>query len=330
MTSQPRNRPDVICLIAIGIFLAALWPGTALAGSPPASPVAGFFQWRPFLGPFHSVLLHFPIGFVVMAFLVDLYYLRRRSTEAQRIVGLILVFGVLASVITIVCGLLRSGSAEYDPHTLEVHRNSGIAVGVLMLLTLLLHRLAYREGATEGPRLLLRSGFRLLLLASITVTTIAGHGGGNLTHGTNYLTKNAPEFVKQFIEDAPDESVQPGAIAGNESERFFVEKVAPILEAKCHGCHGSEKQKGEYRLDQKLVALKGGESGKTAIKPGDPFDSYLVRLILLPPDDDDVMPPSGKRALTAEETMTIIRWIQQGAHFPDGAADASPAASGNE
>ncbi len=325
MNSRLQNGPTIVCLIATGVLLAILWPGTALAGNPPANPAAGFFQWRPFLGPFHSVLLHFPIGFVVMAFLVDLYSLRRRSMEAQRIVGLILVFGVLTSVITIVCGLLRSGSAEYDPRMLEVHRNFGIAVGALMLLTLLLHRLAYREEATEGRRILLRSGFRLLLLASIVVTTIAGHGGGNLTHGTNYLTKNAPEFVKHFIEDAPDESVQPVATAANERGRFFVEKVAPIFEAKCHGCHGLEKQKGEYRLDEKLVALKGGESGKIAIKPGDPFESHLVRLILLPPDDDDVMPPSGKRALTAEEVMTIIRWIQQGAPFPD----ADPPATGN-
>jgi hypothetical protein len=37
----------------------------------------GIFQWRPFVGPFHSILLHFPIGFVTMAFLVDPYYLWR-------------------------------------------------------------------------------------------------------------------------------------------------------------------------------------------------------------------------------------------------------------
>lgn len=71
------------------------------------------------------------------------------------------------------------------------------------------------------------------------------------------------------------------------------------------------KAKGDYRLDDPVVALKGGESEKVAIKPGDPLGSEFVRLILLPPDDDDVMPPKGKEALTGEEVLTIIRWIQR-------------------
>jgi len=40
--------------------------------------------------------------------------------------------------------------------------------------------------------------------------------------------------------------------------------------------------------------------------------SNLVRLILMLRDEDDVMPPAGKSALTAEETMSIIQWIQLG------------------
>jgi hypothetical protein len=77
------------------------------------------------------------------------------------------------------------------------------------------------------------------------------------------------------------------------------------------------KQKGEYRLDQKAVALKGGESGRIAVKPGDPFESHLVRAVLLPPDDDDVMPPKGKKALTTDEIVMLIRWVQMGAPFPE-------------
>ena len=42
-----------------------------------------------------------------------------------------------------------------------------------------------------------------------------------------------------------------------------------------------------------------------------------------PADDDDVMPPSGKDPLTAEEIVTLIRWIQSGAPFPEKRAMAA-------
>jgi uncharacterized membrane protein/mono/diheme cytochrome c family protein len=311
------NQPPKAAAVAIAITsLLAFLPGTAQAAAP--LPQLALFLWQPFLGPFHSVLLHFPIGFVVMAFLVDLFYIRRRSADAQRIVGLILLFAVLTSAMTIFLGLMRSDTAEYDAKVLLHHRNYGIAVGGLVVTTLALHWLAFRGGESAATRRGLRLGFRTFLLASMIVMVIAGHEGGNLTHGTNYLTKNAPPFVKQLIEDAPETSPQPGAMAADAGERFFAEKVKPILDSKCASCHGAEKQKGEYRLDQKEIAFKGGESGKLAIKPGEPLQSHLVNVVLLPADDDDVMPPKGKRTLTSDEVMTLIRWIQQGAPFPEG------------
>ncbi len=315
MIQSPKSATP----LAAGICLSIL-QGAAFAA--PAAPTSGIFQWQPFLGPFHSVLLHFPIGFVVMAFLVDLFYLRSRSTDARRIVGLTLVFAVLSSVATIFLGLMRSDSAEYDAKVLLHHRNYGIAVGFLVVITLVLHWMAFRGGENAPPRKGVRLGFRAFLLASMIVMVIAGHEGGNLTHGTNYLTKNAPPFVKELIDDAPASAPagQTGTGAANEGERFFAEKVKPIFDAKCTSCHGPDKQKGEYRLDQKEVAFKGGETGKTAITPGEPLKSHLVNVVLLPPDDDDVMPPKGKRALTSDEIMTLVRWIQQGAPFPENAA----------
>lgn len=282
----------------------------------------GLFQWQPFLGPFHSVLLHFPIGFVTMAFLVDLYSLWRRKPEVQQVITLMLGLSVASTLLTVVLGLLRATGAEYDPKTLDSHRNYGVAVGVLTVATLVLQWLGYRPLPAENSRQLLRGGYRALLLVNIGLLIIAGHQGGNLTHGSNYLTKHAPSFVKTMVEDAP-EPTAASATADSEHEKFFVEKVKPVFDTKCLKCHGPEKQKGKYRMDQPAFALKGGDSEKLAVKPGDPFASNLVRLILLPASDDDVMPPTGKGTLTPEEVMHIIRWIQQGAHIPGQAAASS-------
>ena len=308
-----------------------LWltAGLALAGVPElvaAEAGSGIFQWRPFLGPFHSVVLHFPIGFVVMAFLVDLYALWRRKPELQAAITLTLSLSVLTTVLTIVLGLMRASGAEYDPLTLAAHRNYGIAVGALTLLTLLLQWLGYRDADTGAPRPFLRGGYRVVLLTNIALLVIAGHEGGNLTHGSNYLTKNAPEFVKALVEDEPGPAAAAATTGSSEQEKFYLEKVKPLFDTKCLSCHGPEKQKGKYRIDQPALALKGGDSDKLAVKPGDPFASNLVRLLLLPPGDD-VMPPAGKGSLTPDEVMHVIRWIQQGAPIPGHkTAEAKPVA----
>lgn len=316
---MPHTSGRLRTLAGVLLFtgLGAAAP-TALAGE-----TAGLFQWRPFLGPFHSVLLHFPIGFVVMAFVVDLYSLWRRKPEIQPVIKLMLGLSVVTTLLTIGLGLMRATGAEYDPQTLVSHKNHGIAVGVLALVTLLAQWLAHRDPA-GAPRPLLRGGYRLLLVGTIALLVIAGHEGGNLTHGSNYLTKHAPEFVKALIEE-PSASTSPTASTTGDSEaaRLYLEKVKPVFDTKCLGCHGPEKQKGKYRMDQPAVALKGGDSEKLAIKPGDPFASNLVRLILLPPDHDDVMPPTGKGTLTPDEVMHVIRWIQQGAVIPGHTPEAT-------
>ena len=58
----------------------------------------------------------------------------------------------------------------------------------------------------------------------------------------------------------------------------FQEKVWPLLEARCVKCHGTEKQKGELRLDSLEAALKGGENGP-ALVPGKPGESLLIKLV---------------------------------------------------
>ena len=41
----------------------------------------------------------------------------------------------------------------------------------------------------------------------------------------------------------------------------FDRDIKPILEANCLRCHGPEKPKSRFRLDNRAAALKGGEEG---------------------------------------------------------------------
>jgi hypothetical protein len=108
----------------------------------------------------------------------------------------------------------------------------------------------------------------------------------------------------------------------SEQDNLFALKVEPILRKRCLKCHGPEKQKGDYRVDDMKLLFAGGESEETAVVPGNPGDSNLIRGIILPEDDDDVMPPEGKGHLSDEETLTLIKWIQSGALIGGQTTDA--------
>ena len=89
--------------------------------------------------------------------------------------------------------------------------------------------------------------------------------------------------------------------------------VAPILHAKCVGCHGSDKQKGKFAMQTIELLMKGGKSEEKSIVPNHSDQSEVFRRISLPGDDDDHMPPEDKDQLTKEEIAILKWWIDSGA-----------------
>lgn len=299
--------------------LAILLPAAAAlaATNPPAAAAAAttsMFEWRPFLAPFHSVVLHFPIGFATMAVILEFYRWRKPSNDLKPVSRLVLWLSLLTGILSAVFGILRAGTGGYHPETLALHRLYGLAIPVVTLLTLAVQRVAFRAPAgAASPHV-----YRAFLGVTLVLLLIAGHYGGNLTHGSNYLTENAPRFVRNLLGEEDPGPASP-ATAGDPASpgaKLFAETVRPAFAAKCFRCHGPDKQNGRYRLDRADTAFKAGDSGQTAIVPGQPLASELVRLILLPREHDDAMPPEGKEPLTAEETMAVIQWIHLGAPYP--------------
>ncbi len=73
----------------------------------------------------------------------------------------------------------------------------------------------------------------------------------------------------------------------------FNRDVRPVFSDTCFQCHGPDeaKRKAGLRLDTRETAVKPAESGETAIVPGHPEKSELVKR-LTATDPDDVMPPA--------------------------------------
>jgi hypothetical protein len=99
----------------------------------------------------------------------------------------------------------------------------------------------------------------------------------------------------------------------------FARDVRPILENNCLRCHGPDKAKSKFRLDNRDSALKGGENG-VDILPGksaaSPLIHYVARLV---PDME--MPPNDKGTpLTPQQVSLLRAWIDQGAAWDKGGA----------
>ena len=94
----------------------------------------------------------------------------------------------------------------------------------------------------------------------------------------------------------------------------FEKDILPIFEDNCLDCHGPDKQKSEFRVDQRAVMLLGGDSGLAALVPGDAAGSYLIEVID-GSDPDMIMPPKGD-PLSEAQVALIRQWIDEGAEWP--------------
>ena len=93
--------------------------------------------------------------------------------------------------------------------------------------------------------------------------------------------------------------------------------VKPILSDRCYSCHGPDanSRKADLRLDIEEMAFAKLSSGNHAIVSGNPGNSESVIRILNEDPELQMPPPESNLVLTALEKATIIKWIEQGAHW---------------
>lgn len=248
-------------------------------------------------GRFHPLLVHLPIGGVLVLGCLELLALSSRFqalAQGRRVVMAILAG---AALITTLCGWLLSRSGAYDAQLLQWHKWTGSAVAAGCALTFWL---SLRSGARP---------YRVCLGATIAILVVAGHLGGSITHGRGFLTWRSGAARSQgpaltvVADEAPSAPTGPAA-----RDPFFSEFVQPILREHCSSCHGPEKQEAGLRLDNLESLCAGGASGR-AFVPGHARKSLLIERLLLPESDDDHMPPDGRPPLSQTELALLKWWI---------------------
>lgn len=252
-----------------------------------------------FIGHFHPLLVHLPIGILLIALLLMWLSHKHKYQSLKPAVPVVLLGGTVTAAASCLTGYALSISDDYDKTTVSWHLWMALAVLFVSFLLYLKERNA--QFAVNK---------NLLAVALLILIGITGHLGGSLTHGSGYITQ---PLIDIFATDSaavtiikPVTNVQE-AIAYNDV-------VRPILQTKCFGCHNAAKQKGGLRMDDITALMKGGKNG-SILEPGNAAASEIIKRLLLPVDNDKHMPPKEKPQPTESQIALLHWWINTGADF---------------
>ena len=246
------------------------------------------------IGRFHPLLVHLPIGILLIAALFQLLALKPKYASMHAATSIALFWGMISAIVSCISGYLLSLSGDYDEELVDTHKWFAIVTASISLIAYLFHRWE-NEFA------------KWVILLMVPLIIVTGHLGGSLTHGSDYLTKG---FSKK--DSVVEKEVKP--IADVQEANAYADIIQPIFESKCYSCHNKSKKKGKLRLDEPEFILKDGKDGKV-IKPGNAEESDMMKRLLLPRNEEDHMPPKEKPQLKDNEITLIHWWIATGATF---------------
>lgn len=259
-------------------------------------------SWINYLGHYHPLIVHLPIGILLLVIILELLQWKRRQTTMRSAIQVALGVAFFSSILSCILGYFLSTEGGYERTTLLLHQWMGIGLALITGLSWWLQRGTHRKW------------YRLTLFLIFILLMITGHQGGNMTHGADYLTANLPSPLNRlFGQDNPPDTPYTRPVIENITEAVvFTDLVVPILQAKCYSCHSSAKIKGGLRLDEAKYLFKGGKHGEI-IEAGKPENSEFIKRLLLPMEDDKRMAPKDQPQLTKSEITLLSWWVKSGA-----------------
>jgi uncharacterized membrane protein len=258
-------------------------------------------RWLQVAGRLHPLILHFPIVLIV-AYTICLWFTGRTQTAALNwlapFTDQLLLWSAFAAVITALAGLLLSAEGSFEGSAIQWHKWLGTLTS-LILLTLYLGK---------DSAILEKRKQKWLAILPLTAVVLAGHFGGDVTHGAGYVL-------------APLKSATPPTPL--EDALIYHDIVYPILDTRCIQCHNSANSKGGLNMEDDLQFARGGRNGRPWDTTADGLGLLLNR-IHLPDDDRKHMPPAAKTQLTAQEQAILYAWIRDGAPFGKKVIELEP------
>ena len=284
LPASKSTRAAWIVSLAFSLILVLLPWIVRLDGHPHA-------DWQQFLGRFHPLAVHLPIGLLVLVPLLEIAGFFRPALRESA--GFVLALGFASCVLAITLGFLLAYGSGDAGAGVSRHMAGGIALTIAALVCILARPAWTAHGAAYV--------YPVLLACMMLALLWTAHQGGSLTHGGNYLTQYMPHGLKRLAGlDTPVEN------------SFYARHINPILDANCVSCHGEGKTKGGLRMDSYERLMRGGQDGPVIV-PGNAGKSVLIERVTLPPGHKQFMPAEGNPPLAPEQIAWIKAWVEQGA-----------------
>jgi uncharacterized membrane protein/mono/diheme cytochrome c family protein len=157
------------------------------------------------IGRFHPLIVHLPIGILVLGLLLAVVSYREQYTMLRPAVSFSLFWGAIGAILSCILGYMLSLSGGYDADLLSKHQRTGIGCAVVASAAWLLYRFNTQ----------LTSNFKFFIwVFTVGSLAAAGHYGGSLTHGSDYLTelwsgkKKKKDIASKSLESIDSQSVE--------------------------------------------------------------------------------------------------------------------------
>lgn len=145
-----------------------------------------------FVGRFHPIVLHLPVGALGLLCLMELLCLTRRGEQSLGAGALLTLWvGAAGSVMAVLAGIMLSREGGYEGGNFTLHQTLAIVGTSGVLLALVIRLFSMSQGNRE-----LMHAYRAVFLGSFGLMGLGAHFGGNMSHGSKFLTEHAPEPMK--------------------------------------------------------------------------------------------------------------------------------------
>ena len=258
-------------------------------------------DWGLFFGAFHPVVVHLPIGVLMVAVLLQLATFVPRLRYLSVALPWLYGFGFAGAVGAVISGWVLAGpvGAGWDTHR-------WFGVGTLFLSGVLFS-ISVRHAFASPTRVatMVTAGLGLVTLG---ITGYTGHLGGGLSYGEGHFQQYAPAVFAKALD-----TLAALDMADRDSTNVYAELVHPIFVEKCIDCHRPRLDRGGLVMTT-FAGLKRGGSEGDAIGAG--TSGELWRRVTFPTDHPRFMPSRG-HALDYDQLTVLRSWLD--AHLDSAA-----------
>ena len=153
-----------------------------------------------FFGRFHPLFVHLPIGFLLLAILIEWYQGKKEGKENNRIVTYAWLLGAISAILSALFGWFLAENGTYAEGNIFWHRWLGIGLAAVASLGWWT-----KQNPKQFPKMV-NNSIAYLVLGLILVE---GHLGGSITHGEDYLLAYAPESLQKLFGEEKKEKSLP-------------------------------------------------------------------------------------------------------------------------